>query len=141
MRPGSLPEDRYEKEKKAHAEQLARVRREKELFDERQKIHEVRQQMRRWKPPTTTKILMAFIFGNCTAVEIYSMVVMFMLQDLSSLYALITSVVTESISFAIYAAKAYNETKQEELIKLERDRMEMNIIEEDTEPDREGAMG
>jgi len=132
---------RYEKKRQMHAEQLERVRQEKELFDERQKIHEVKIQMRRWKPPTTTKVLMAFIFGNCTAVEIYSMAVMYLLQDLSSLYALITAVVTESISFAVYAAKAYNETKQEEFIKLERDRMEMNIIEEDTEPDREGAMG
>lgn len=132
---------RYEKKRQMHAEQLERVRREKELFDERQKIHEVKIQMRRWKPPTTTKVLMAFIFGNCTAVEIYSMAVMYLLQDLSSLYALITAVVTESISFAVYAAKAYNETRQEELIKLERDRMEMNITEDDTEPDREGAMG
>jgi len=66
---------------------------------------------------------------------------MYMLQDLSSLYALISAVVTESISFAIYAAKAYNETKQKELIKLERDRMEMNTMEEYTEPDREAAMG
>lgn len=64
--------------------------------------------MRRWKPPTTTKLIMFFIFLNCTIVEIYSMVVMWYLADLSSLYALVTSVVTESISFAVYAAKAYN---------------------------------
>ncbi|MCC8029653.1 MAG: hypothetical protein LIO75_07665 [Lachnospiraceae bacterium] len=133
--------DRYEKKRRIHAGRLERAKREKELFDERQKIHEVKMQMRRWKPPTTTKVLMAFIFVNCSAVEIYRMVVMYMLQDLSSLYALISAVVTESISFAVYAAKAYNETKQEELIKLERDRMEMNTMEEDTEPDREGAMG
>ena len=54
--------------------------------------------------------------------------------------------VTESISFAVYAAKSYNETKQEEIIKLERDKMPMNeaaveISEEDPEINPEEAMG
>lgn len=79
---------------------------------------------------------MAYIFINCTVVEIYSMVAMWHLGDLSSLYTLITAVVGETVSFAVYAAKSYNETKQEEIIKLERDKMA-----QDTEPDREGAMG
>ncbi len=51
------------------------------------------------------------------------MVVMYKLQNLDALYSLITAVITESISFAVYAAKSYNETKQEELIKLERDKL------------------
>lgn len=121
--------------------------REKELFDKRREVKMVKRSMRTFKLPTTTKIIMAFLLVNCTAVEIYSMVVMWKLENLDALYSLITAVVTESISFAVYAAKSYNETKQEEIIKLERDRMSMeeaagNTGEED-EPDLnpEEAMG
>ncbi len=128
----------YQEELKRQDRRLEQAQREKEIYDQRLKVHEMKRQMRRWKPPTTTKILMAFLFANCTVVEIYSMAAMYQLQDLSSLYALITAVVSESISFAIYAAKAYNETKHEELIKLERDRMSTDT---DTEPDRSDAMG
>ena len=60
------------------------------------------------KFPTTTKIIVAYIFANCTAVEIYSMVVMYRFQKLDALYSLITAVITESISFAVYCCKAYN---------------------------------
>lgn len=104
--------------------QLKEVQKEKELFDKRKEIDEVKRSMRRWNPPTTTKIIMFFIFANCTIVEIYAMWVMWYLMNLDALYALISAVVGESVSFAVYAAKAYNETKQEELIKLERDKME-----------------
>lgn len=102
---------------------LAEARKEKEMYDKQLEIREVRRSMRSWKWPTTTKIIVAYIFLNCTAVEVYSMVVMYKLQNLDALYSLITAVITESISFAVYAAKSYNETKQEELIKLERDKL------------------
>ncbi len=104
--------------------QLAEMQRRKELYDKRLEIRTVRRSMCSWKKPTTTKIVMAYIFINCTAVEIYSMVVMWKLQNLDALYSLITAVVTESISFAVYCCKSYNETKQEEIIKLERDKMD-----------------
>lgn len=77
------------------------------------------------KRPTTTKVLMAYIFINCTAIEVYSMVAMWHLSDLSALYSLITSVVTETMAFAVYCAKAYSETREEERIKLERDRLDI----------------
>ena len=109
--------------------QLKEVQKEKELFDKRKEIDEVKRSMRRWNPPTTTKIIMFFIFANCTVVEVYAMWVMWYLMNLDALYALISAVVGESVSFAVYAAKAYNETKQEELIKLERDKMENEEIE------------
>ncbi|MCD8331753.1 MAG: hypothetical protein LUB63_04365 [Oscillospiraceae bacterium] len=109
--------------------QLARVCREKELYDKRLEIRKVKRSMRSWRWPTTTKIIMTFLLLNCTAVEVYSMVVMYQLQNLDALYSLITAVITESISFAVYAAKSYNETKQEELIKLEWDRMDAALCE------------
>ena len=109
--------------KKDLEERLEKAKKGKELFDKEAEIREVKRSMRRWRPPTTTKLLMAVIFINCAVVEIYSMVAMYRLMALSALYSLITAVITESLSFAVYAAKAYNETKQEELVKLEREKM------------------
>lgn len=97
---------------------------EKELFDKRLEVKMVKKSMRSFKLPTTTKNIMAFLLFNCTAVEIYSMVGMYKLQNLDALYSLITAVITESISFAVYAAKSYNETKQEEIVKLEREKLD-----------------
>ncbi len=129
--------ERVEREKK-------QCDREKELFDKRLEVRMVKKSMRTFKFPTTTKIIMAFLLVNCTAVEIYSMVVMYQLQNLDALYSLITAVVTETISFAVYAAKSYNETKQEEIIKLERDKMDAAntaAVEEEPELNPEEAMG
>lgn len=108
--------DELAKEKEKYERQMV-------LYEKEKEIYELKQSMRRWKPPTTTKLLMTFIFLNCTVVEVYSMVAMWVMMDLSPLYSLITAVVTESLSFAVYAAKAYNETKQEELIKLQREQI------------------
>lgn len=131
-------------------EQVEREKRqcdkEKELYDKRLEVKMVKRSMRSFKFPTTTKIIMAFLLTNCTAVEIYSMVVMWKLQNLDALYSLITAVVTESISFAVYAAKSYNETKEEQRILLERDKMSMDTanesaVEEEPELNPEEAMG
>lgn len=128
--------ERVEREKK-------QCDKEKELFDKRLEVKMVKKSMRTFKFPTTTKIIMAFLLVNCTAVEVYSMVVMYQLQNLDALYSLITAVVTESISFAVYAAKSYIETKQEEIIRLERDKMDAanTAAEEEPELNPEEAMG
>ncbi|MCD8098761.1 MAG: hypothetical protein LUE31_12250 [Lachnospiraceae bacterium] len=97
---------------------------EKELFDKRLEVKMVKRSMRSFKLPTTTKIIMAFLLFNCSVIEIYSMWIMWKLQNLDALYSLITAVITESISFAVYAAKSYNETKQEEIIRLERQKLD-----------------
>ena len=132
--------ERVEREKK-------QCDKEKELFDKRLEVKMVKKSMRSFKWPTTTKIIMAFLLVNCSIIEVYSMIVMWKLENLDALYSFITAVVTESISFAVYAAKSYNETKQEEIIKLERDKMSMEEAtvedseEEEPELNPEEAMG
>ena len=63
------------------------------------------------KPLSYSKLALIFILTNCTIIEIYAMVVMFMFRDLSALIALITAVVTESISLCAYFAKASVENR------------------------------
>lgn len=82
---------------------------------------------KRKKKRTTTKILMYFILLNCTIIEAYSMIVMYFLKDLSALYSLIGAVVGESVSYAIYCCKSFNDTKEEKRIALERDQWEEEL--------------
>lgn len=68
---------------------------------------------------TTTKLLMWFLFANCTAIEIFAMVVTLLgvrnasltgaSPDLSPLNSLISSVVCEVVGFALYALKSLRE--------------------------------
>ena len=74
----------------------------------------------------THKIIMYFIFINCTVIEIYSMKVMIMFADLSALPTLMVAVITESISYAIYCAKSYQGTKQEKIQELDDKKFELN---------------
>ena len=74
------------------------------------------------KKRTTTKILMYFILINCSVVEIYSMIAMYTLSDLSALYSLIGAVVGESISYAIYCCKSFHDTKEEKKHDFEREK-------------------
>ena len=91
----------------------------------------------RSKKRTTTKVLMYCILINCSVIEIYSMIAMVVLSDLSSLYSLIGAVVSESISYAIYCCKSFNDTKEEQRSKLERDKWEADqtTASEDNHPD------
>ena len=74
---------------------------------------------------TTTKFFMIFILVNCSIIEIYSMVVMFVFNNLEPLSALIGAVIGESISFAIYCAKSYLGHKEEEIRKYENRKLDL----------------
>ena len=73
------------------------------------------------KKATFTKIIMTFIFINCTVIEIYSMIVMYILQDLSALSTLIGAVVGEAFAFAVYCVKSFLETKEEKKLEFEKE--------------------
>lgn len=85
----------------------------------------------------TSKFLMYLILINCVFVEVYSMWVMYYLKDLSALYSLIGAVITSSITFAIYCAKAYKGKKSQVDAQLERDMFEASLINDacDDEPE------
>ena len=113
----------YEKHKKRELINCEKRRRELELMS----IKNAYVNTKTKKRVTTTKVFMWFIFINCAVIEIYSMYAMFVLGDLSALNALIGAVIGEAMAFAVYCAKAYNETKQEEQIKLEREQFNATL--------------
>lgn len=117
--------------------------RKEELKSEKRKrrnhIREIRSQNRYFSEKlhkfTTTKLLMYLIFLNCLMIELYTMWVMFILNDLSALYSLVGAVIGESLAFAVYCYKSFKETKEEQRLQFEKDQFfsENNTNEDDFE--------
>ncbi|MDE6477002.1 MAG: hypothetical protein K2L48_02265, partial [Mycoplasmoidaceae bacterium] len=80
---------------------------------------------------TTTKLLMYLIFINCLMIELYTMWVMFILNDLSALYSLVGAVIGESLAFAVYCYKSFKETKEEQRLQFEKDQFFLENNKED----------
>lgn len=146
-------EEKHKKRMEEIHREKERWEKERELYDSKREVHELKRSMLPIKMPTTTKLIVAFLFANFTVVEVFSMIAMWHFENLDALYVLITTILAEPISFAVYAAKAYAGKKQEEQVKLERDKMSMeeadepvvaavdNSEEEEPELNPEEAMG
>jgi hypothetical protein len=92
---------------------------EKSLLEREQKLRDEKREMRKPKKMSTTKLLVGFLFINCTLVELFtgwataqSLKISYMTgnpMDFSPLVTLIGAVVTEVMGFAVYAVKATKE--------------------------------
>ena len=92
---------------------------EKAMLERKQKLREEKREMRKPKKMSTTKLLVGFLFVNCTIVELFtgwataqSLKISYMTgnpMDFSPLVTLIGAVVTEVMGFAVYAVKATKE--------------------------------
>lgn len=92
---------------------------EKVILERKQKLREEKREMRKPKKMSTTKFLIGFLFINCTLVELFtgwataqSLKISYTTgnpMDFSPLVTLIGAVVTEVMSFAVYAVKATKE--------------------------------
>lgn len=108
------------------AELLRAIKRgRKQEINQLKQVNRVEKKVVEENKITTTKRLIYFILINCSIIEIYSMVVMYVLRDLSPLVTLIAAVVSESISYAIYCLKSFYGTKEEKQSQLEREKFEL----------------
>lgn len=92
---------------------------EKVILERKQKLREEKREMRKPKKMSTTKLLVGFLFVNCTLVELFtgwataqSLKISYITgnpMDFSPLVTLIGAVVTEVMGFAVYAVKATKE--------------------------------
>lgn len=108
-----------EKQIKMNKQYERRLAIEQRKSNERKKKNEIREiKLKnklisgRHKKVTTSKFIMYTILINCSVIELYAMWVMYHFADLSALYALIGAVISESLSYAIYSAKAYKENHE-----------------------------
>lgn len=125
---------------------------EKVILERKQKLREEKREMRKPKKMSTTKLLVGFLFVNCTIVELFtgwataqSLKISYMTgnpMDFSPLVTLIGAVVTEVMGFAVYAVKATKENTangitymmaQQSLNNNKNDPTEENTSEEETQ--------
>ena len=95
------------REHKAKLRKIERAGERKQLKDELRAKREEYWPPKKW--PSTSKMALAYIFISCTAVQIYSMVAMWHLGDLSALHSLIGATIAEGIAFCSYEAKSTRE--------------------------------
>ena len=79
---------------------------------QKQEIREAKHKNDQKKPLSFGKMALVFMLVNCTVIEIYAMVVMFLLADLSALPGLIAAIIGETISVISYFAKSTIENKE-----------------------------
>lgn len=76
----------------------------------RQELHELRHSNDKPKEKLSfSKIAFIFMMGNCVVIEIYALITMFFMKDLSSLSTLIAAVVGECICTCGYFIKSGKE--------------------------------
>ena len=120
-----------------------RVERQKEnweqkkiILQEKNAIKKEKQQFKKKKKVATSKVLISFLFINCTLIELFTGYVILKSFDLayavgygvdfSPLVALIGAVVGEVIGFAIYAIKSAKENSRGGIV-YEMAMIEQNI--------------
>lgn len=82
---------------------------EKDILIRKNKMESEKKSLTKKSKISTTKLLVLFLLINFTVVEVYSMWIMYTLADLSALYTLITAVIGETMTLAIYAIKSTKE--------------------------------
>lgn len=98
-----MTEKQYERELSKIRLANKSIERKRALKSERKKYK------RRITIPSTTKLVMAYLFVLLNAVLIYAMVAMWHFSDLSYLGVLITDIVAQLITFFIYTVKSTKE--------------------------------
>lgn len=124
----------YEKElekAKLHAEKV-------KLKQELNEIKHANDKAR--KSLSFSKVAIIFIFLNCFVIELYSMVAMFWLNDLSALGSLVMAVVGQCVSVLGYFIKSGKENCKEGIVyETAMRELELNADSEVSEDD--GAVG
>ena len=95
----------YEQELKKAEAYAEKVKQQKELY-------RIRHQNDAPKKITTTKLIILYLFIILNVVLIFSMVTMVYFADLSALPVLITDIMAQVLSYAIYCVKSTKENTQ-----------------------------
>lgn len=106
----------YDQKIKKINQQKEQLQKQKEYLLKKQQIKELKRGLRAKIKLSTSKILMYFLFLNCTAIEIFTGIVTIINlniaretginPDLTPLVTLVSTGVTQTIGFAIYSIKA-----------------------------------
>lgn len=98
---------------------------EEKIFwqNKKSEIKQLKKNNRRKLGLTTTKLLSFYLFAIFNVVLLYALIAMWHFEDLSYLGVIISDIVGQILVFGIYCIRAYLDTKSEENIKLEQQKI------------------
>ena len=103
--------------------ELAKIRVRNKSYERKKLLKAEKNKYRnKIKLPSTTKLVMTYLFILLNTVLIYAMVAMWKFADLSYLGVLISDIAAQIMIYAIYCMKAYKAKKSEEEMKFKRDK-------------------
>lgn len=98
---------------------------EEKIFwqNKKSEIKQLKKNNRKKLGLTTTKLLSFYLFAIFNVVLLYALIAMWHFEDLSYLGVIISDIVGQILVFGIYCIRAYLDTKSEENIKLEQQKI------------------
>lgn len=110
---------------KKYAKKIKRI--EEKIFWQNKKaeIKQLKKQNRKKLGLTTTKLLSFYLFAIFNIVLFYALIAMWHFSDLSYLGVIISDIIGQILVFGIYCIRAYLDTKAEENIKLEQQKIRL----------------
>lgn len=125
----------FELSKEDYEKKLENIKKRNEQITLRRKLREQKQSALRLPKVETSKVLAVYLFSLLNAVIIYAMVAMWRFADLTYLGVLVSDIAAQVVIYAIYCLKAYHGKKQEEALKLEKEKFGIITGNETEEPD------
>ena len=112
----------------SEAEYRARMSKARRENVQKQYRQAIRAERRKYsaKRIETSKLLAVYLFVLFNVVLVFAMVAMWTMHDLTYLGVLISDIAAQVLIYAIYCLKAYCAKKQEENVKLRREKMEQD---------------
>ena len=106
--------------------ELIKAERKKENYKRKAEIRKIKAECR--PKVETSKMLAFYLFVLLNAIIIYSMVAMWVFRDFTYLGVLISDIAAQVVIYAVYCVKAYKGKKEEEFIKLEREKLSGGVV-------------
>ena len=108
-----------------YADDIRRMEEKNFIRQKKMEMKAIKREGRKKLGLTTTKLLCYYIFIIFNVVLVYALVAMWHFADLSYLSVIISDIMGQVVLFVIYSIRAYKDTKSEENIKLERDKLNL----------------
>lgn len=106
-----------------YADDIKRIEERAFFMKKKMEIKKLKREYRKSLGITTTKLLCYYIFIIFNVVLVYSLVAMWHFADLEYLGVIISDIIGQILVYGIYSIRAYKDTKSEELVKLEKEKL------------------
>lgn len=122
----NVEREQLEKEfNKKYAKKIKRIEEKNFVLQKKMDLRRMRKNLRKGVGLTTTKLLCFYIFIIFNVVLAYALIAMWHFADLSYLGVIISDILGQVVVYAIYSIRAYKDTKSEEEMRFERDKLNM----------------